>query len=97
LRPLSFSEPYYSSVAVAIWKRSYLKSPLREPGSIWAFEHTVTNERHYAVWEAILEQDQNVTKGRWSLRARRRLAKQGISFPATKRQFEPRIPLLRDL
>ncbi len=51
LRPMSFSEPYYSSVELAIWKRSYLRSLLRQPGSIWEFEHIVTNERHYAVWK----------------------------------------------
>ncbi|HET9800129.1 MAG TPA: hypothetical protein VFP82_00445, partial [Chthoniobacterales bacterium] len=41
LRPISFSEPYYSSVELAIWKGSYLRSLLRQPGTIWEFEHVV--------------------------------------------------------
>src|ERR1700687_4087489 len=76
LRPISFSEPYYSSVAVVIWKRIYLRTLLQQPGTIWEFEHTVTNERHYAVWEPVVEQSQIVTKGRWDLRAPRLLANQ---------------------
>jgi hypothetical protein len=88
LRPISFSEPYYSSVAVAIWKRDYLRSLLHQPGNIWQFEHTVTNERHYAVWQRVLDQDQLVTKGRWAFRARRQLARQGLSLDGSKREFQ---------
>jgi hypothetical protein len=88
LRPLSFSEPYYSSVALAIWKRSYLRSLLRNPGSIWDFEHTVTNERHYAVWKPVLHQDQIVAKGKWTFRAQRKLARQGISLADSAREFQ---------
>jgi hypothetical protein len=88
LRPISFSEPYYSSVAMAIWKRSYLRSLLRQPGNIWEFEHTVTNERHYAVWTPIVDQDQIVTKGRWDFRAPRQLARQGLSLAHSKREFQ---------
>jgi hypothetical protein len=88
LRPIAFSEPYYSSVAMAIWKRSYLRSLLRQPGNIWEFEHTVTNERHYAVWTPIVDQDQIVTKGRWNFRAPRQLARQGLSLAHSKREFQ---------
>jgi hypothetical protein len=88
LRPLAFSEPYYSSVALAIWKRSYLRSLLRQPGTIWEFEHTVTDEPHYAVWERVLHQSQIVTKGRWDLRARRLLASQGLTLSNSKREFQ---------
>ncbi len=63
LRPLAISEPYYSSVALAKWKRSYLRSLLRQPGTIWKFEHTVTDEPHYAVWERVLHQSQIVKMG----------------------------------
>jgi hypothetical protein len=88
LRRLSFSEPYYSSVSVAIWKRSYLRSLLRQPGSIWEFEHIITNEPHYAVWNRVLDQDQLVTKGKWSYRAPRKLARQGLSLANSKREFQ---------
>jgi hypothetical protein len=97
LRPLSFSEPYYSSVAAAIWKRSYLRTLLKQPGSIWEFEHTVTGERHYAVWKPLLDQDQIVVKGRWSARAKRLLAQQGISLPNSKREFQTIGSRLRDV
>jgi hypothetical protein len=88
LRPISFSEPYYSSVAVAIWKRSYLRSLLRQPGTIWEFEHIITKERHYAVWKSVFDQDQIVTKGKWSFRAPRKLARQGLSLANSKREFQ---------
>jgi len=96
LRLLSFSEPYYSSVGLAIWKRSYLRSLLRQPGSIWDFEHTVTKERHYAVWELVLDQDQIVTKGKWTFRARRQLARQGITLANSKREFQAMETRLRE-
>jgi hypothetical protein len=88
LRPLSFSEPYYSSLDVAIWKRSYLRELLQQPVSIWDFEHIVTSERHYAVWKPVLDRDQIVTKGGWSWRARRLLARQGLSLAQSKREFQ---------
>jgi len=88
LRRLSFSEPYYSSVGLAIWKRSYLRSLLRQPGTIWEFEHIVTNESHYAVWQPILDQDQIVIKGRWNRRAARQLAREGLSLDNSKREFQ---------
>ena len=88
LRQIGFSEPYYSSVAVAIWKRSYLRLLLRRPGSIWEFEHIVTDEPHYAVWKKVFNQDQIVTKGKWSYRAPRKLARQGLSIGDSKREFQ---------
>jgi hypothetical protein len=88
LRLLPFSEPYYSSVGLAIWKRSYLRSLLRQPGSIWDFEHTVSNQPHYAVWKRVLDQDQIVAKGKWTFRAPRKLARQGISLANSKREFQ---------
>jgi hypothetical protein len=87
-RRLSAFEPYYSSVALAIWKRSYLRSLLRQPGTIWDFEHIVTNEPHYAVWKPIFHQDQIVAKGKWSFRAPRQLARQGLSLAGSKREFQ---------
>lgn len=97
LRPISFSEPYYSSLELVIWKRSYLRSLLRRPGTIWEFEHIVTNERHYAVWERIVDQRQIVTRGQWTLRAPRLLAQQGISLANSTRSFQPRRARLRGM
>lgn len=88
LRPIAFKEPYYSGLAPAIWKRSYLRELLRDTGSIWAFEHIVTGERHYTVWETVLDQDFIVTKGRWTWRAKRQLARQGLSLANSKREFQ---------
>jgi hypothetical protein len=95
LRPISFTEPYYSSVELAIWRRSYLRSLLTQPGTIWEFEHTIGNERHYAVWEALVEQHQIVTRGKWSRSAPRLLARQGLNLENSQRQFQSRRSWLR--
>jgi hypothetical protein len=97
LRPISFTEPYYSSVELAIWKRSYLRSLLRQPGTIWEFEHTVTNERHYAVWQPFVEQHQIVARGKWNLNASRLLARRGLSLSHSKREFQTFRSWLRGL
>jgi hypothetical protein len=97
LRPISFSEPYYASVELAIWKRTYLRSLLKQPGTIWEFEHTIGKERHYAVWEPLVEQHQIVTRGKWSRSAPRLLARQGLSLENSQRQFQTRRSRLRQL
>jgi len=96
LRPLSFSEPYYSST-LAIWKRSYLRELVRLPGNIWEFEHVVTNQRHYAVWKPILDYDAIVSKGKWLPRARRQLERQGLSLANSQREFQARESRLRGI
>ncbi len=88
LRLISSSEPYYSSVELAIWKRSYLRFLLKQPGTIWEFEHTVSNERHYAVWEPLVEQHQIVTRGKWSRSTPRLLARQGLTLGNSDRGFQ---------
>jgi hypothetical protein len=88
LRPLSFSQPYYTSLTPAIWKRSYLRELLRRPGNIWEFEHIVTDKRHYAVWEPVLHYDAIVSKGKWLPRARRVLAQHGLSLANSQREFQ---------
>jgi hypothetical protein len=88
LRPVSFDEPYYSSLVLAIWRRSYLRELLNRPGTVWDFEFIVTNERHYAVWEPALDQAVIVTKGRWRRDARRLLARQGLSLAGSKREIQ---------
>jgi hypothetical protein len=97
LRLISFSEPYYSSIELAIWRRSYLRSLLKQPGTIWEFEHTISNERHYAVWTPVVEQHQIVTRGKWSRSAPRLLARQGLSLGNSRREFQSRRSWLRQL
>jgi hypothetical protein len=87
LRRISFSEPYYSSVELAIWKRSYLTKLMREPGTQWEFEHAVTDEPHYAVWKPLVEQHQIVTRGKWNRNAPRFLARQGLTVANSTRGF----------
>ncbi len=89
LRLISFSEPYYSSLVPAIWKRGYLRELLRRPGSVWDFELTVTRERHYAVWEQALDAAYIVTKGRWRRSAPQLLAREGLSLSGSKREMLP--------
>ncbi len=96
LRPLSISEPYYSSLTPAIWKRNYLRQLLRQPGNIWEFEHIVTDQRHYAVWDPVLDYDAIVTKGKWTPRARQQLARQGLNLDSP-REFQARDSRLRSL
>jgi hypothetical protein len=86
LRPLVFSEPYYSSVETAIWKRNYLRSLLRQPGTIWEFEHTVSTERHYAVWHPVVRYRPLVGREKWYRKAPRLLAQQGLSLCNSKRE-----------
>jgi hypothetical protein len=87
-RPLAFSEPYYSSVEVAIWKRDYLRSLLRQPGTIWEFEHTVCTERHYAVWHRVVNYEAMVGRGKWYRKSPRVLARQGFSLANSQREVQ---------
>jgi hypothetical protein len=88
LRPLARSEPYYSSLDVAIWKRDYLRSLLRQPGTVWQFEHVVSSERHYAVWHPVVKFQALVGKGKWYRRTPRLLAEQGLSLGDSKRDLQ---------
>jgi hypothetical protein len=80
-----------------IWQRSHLRWLLRQSGSIWDLEHIVTSEPHYAVWSTVLRPDHLVIKGKWSARARRKLARQGITIAGSKRGFRPVSERLRDV
>jgi hypothetical protein len=97
LRRFSLNEPYYSSFGVVIWKRSHLRWLLRQSGSIWDLEHIVSKEPHYAVWKTVLKPDHLVIKGKWSARAPRKLAQQGITISDAKRGFRPISARLRDV
>jgi hypothetical protein len=88
LRPLARSEPYYSSLNVAIWKRGYLSSLLCQPGTVWQFEHIVSTKRHYAVWEPVLKYQALVGKEKWYRQAPRWLAEQGLSLGNSKRELQ---------
>src|SRR5262249_50641448 len=97
LRRFSLNEPYYSSFGVVIWKRSHLRWLLRQSVSIWDLQHIVSKEPHYAVWKTVLKPDHLVIKGKWSTRARRKLARQGITIANSKRGFRPFSARLRDV
>jgi hypothetical protein len=97
LRQLSFHEPYYSSLTPAIWKRSYLRDLLRRPGNIWEFEHIVTERRHYAVWQSVLQFDALVSKGKWVPRAGRQLERHGLSLAGSRREFQTRSSRVRNV
>jgi hypothetical protein len=86
LRPLRFSEPYYSSLQVAIWRRTYLRELLRRPGTIWEFENVVTAERHYAVWQPVVKCVGLVGREKWYREAPQLLAQQGLSLGNSKRE-----------
>lgn len=85
-RPLAFSEPYYSSLEVSIWKRDYLRSLLRRPGTVWEFEHVVGNERHYAVWRPALNYVGLGAREKWNREASRLLAQQGTILEKSMRE-----------
>ena len=78
-RKLSPSEPYYSSLQAAIWRRDHLQSLLRCPGSIWDFEHIVSDNSHYAVWDKVLHYKHVVERGKW-LRCARSLVGQDLNL-----------------
>jgi hypothetical protein len=88
LRPLARSEPYYSSLNIAIWKRDYLRSLVRRPGTVWQFEHGVSAEQHYAVWQPAVRYESLVGKEKWYRQTPRLLAEQGLSLGDSKRELQ---------
>ncbi len=63
---LSIHEPYYSSLQLAIWKRSHLLKMLYKMGSIWDFELSVIDRsKHYAIDREIVNYSHLVEKGKW--------------------------------
>lgn len=78
-RKFSSSEPYYSSLQAAIWRRDHLQSLLRRPGSIWDFEHIVSDAPHYAVWDKTLDYQHVIERGKW-LRCARTLVGQKLDL-----------------
>jgi hypothetical protein len=92
---ISEGEPYYSSLQVAIWDRSYLLKLLDIKNSIWDFEHTVIpKSKHYVVAGlGGLNYEHLVEKGRWLRHAPRLLANIDSAYFHT-RGFDAR-PLYR--
>ena len=88
LRRLAFSEPYYSSVEPAIWRRDYLRALLRQPGTIWQFEYTIGPEPHYAVWRPVVRYRPLVGKAKWYRFAPRLLARHGLSLGTSQRPLQ---------
>ena len=63
---ISESEPYYSSLQMAIWRRSYLEMLLDKNISIWDFEHlSVRDSKHFAVINNFFNYSHLVEKGKW--------------------------------
>lgn len=97
LRVFRCSEPYYSAVEPAIWRRDYLRAKLRNPGTIWEFEREVGPEQHHAVWEPIVNYKPLVGRGMWYPEAPRLLAQQGYSLDGSTRPRQTAAPMLRRL
>jgi len=61
------TEPYYSALQVAIWRRDYLQNLLANSGTIWNFEHLQTpGSLHFAVRHKFLNYEHLVEKGKWN-------------------------------
>lgn len=77
-------EPYYSSLQLALWRRSHLLEMLRQPGSIWDFEHQRTPAgAHFAICEAPPCRYLHVVeKGRWMPYAPKLFAAARLPFVA---------------
>jgi len=86
LRQLAFSEPYYSSVEPAIWRREYLRALLQQPGTIWQFEYTRGPERHYAVWRPVVHYRALVGRAKWYRFAPGLLGRHGLSLAKSPRE-----------
>jgi len=86
LRRLGSREPYFSSVEPTIWQRDHLRALLRQPGTVWEFEHTVSAEPHYAVWRPVVKYAGLVGREKWNRAAPRLLAQQGLSLAGSKRE-----------
>lgn len=75
-------EPYYSSLQIAVWRRTHLERLLGLDGSIWDFEHhVISKSRHFAVQREIIHYQHVVEKGRWlpvALNEAVGIAKEGI-------------------
>src|SRR5581483_10676543 len=91
-----FMSPIDAAKLNAIAER-ILRELLRLPGSVWEFEHLVTEERHYALWEDIVEQHQIVSRGKWNRNAPGLLARRGLSLAGSPREFQTSQRFLRGL
>lgn len=93
---LQRSEPYYSSLQAAIWRRDHLLRCLEQPGSIWEFEHFVPpGADHYALTSGALPYRHVVEKGVWRAYAPQLFARLGVPFEPGRRPIRPSGDLLR--
>ena len=76
------SEPYYSSLQLAMWQRRHLLDMLAAPGNIWDFEHQrPTSGAHYAViGPSPCPYVHVVEKGRWMPYAPQLFAAANLDF-----------------
>lgn len=82
------NHPYYSSLQVSIWNRSYLIKLLVQCKNIWDFENLcIPNTTHYCVTEAIFKYKHVVEKGRWLNYASRICIKNSGFFNPGTRSF----------
>lgn len=94
-RRLPSSEPYYSSLQAAIWRRDHLLKCLKEPGSIWDFEHFVPNgEAHWAVTRRLLHYRHVVQRSVWRAYAPQLFARVGLTFERGARPIRSRLDIL---
>ncbi len=78
---LNINEPYYSSLQVVLWKKSYLLERLSKSGSIWEFEHEKNTAIHYAIRKNFLfDYIHIVEKGKWNFYTKNLLNKSEIPF-----------------
>ena len=84
---IPLTQPYYSSLQVALWRKDHLMSCLTYEGSIWDFEHQrIPGINHYAVVKPLIRYVHVVEKGKWQPYARTIINRVSGRFHPGKRQ-----------
>jgi hypothetical protein len=83
--------PFYSSLQIAVWRRTHLLSMLRQPQSIWEFEHQwVPASVHCAIRDRPpIAYRHLVERGRWLPDARSLLQRAGLATDLGERPVWP--------
>lgn len=83
--------PYYSSLQIAVWKKSHLLQQLEATRGIWDFEHleSATQVHRAVVENAYLKYRHVVEKGRWLPDAAALLARVGLDSALGARKSWP--------
>ena len=89
--------PFYSSLQIAIWKKTHFVEMLGYEGSIWDFEHRqIKGKKHFAITDkAPIAYSHLVEKGRWLPYAPSLLQKAGVKFELGVRPMWPKWMHLR--